>query len=229
LSPDEHSQASKALFRWASIVGGATAVIASVMIAAFPARAGQLAPGLRTPIIAFEFALTRSEVEALFGPAGSELRSTLVQRIDLGNQIDFAFMALYGAFLALAGFALSSSRGRFVVPGIALLAAVCDALENLQLFTITGKLGGDYDDALSRLFVFTWLKWGALALALTWLAPALGGTSRTGRVVAVIATLAGTLAVGASFDRAHFAEPFAFSVTAAFLGLFVVSIQRARG
>jgi hypothetical protein len=99
---------------------------------------------------------------------------------------------------------------------------------NVQLFTITRALGGDYDDALARLSVFTWLKWGALALALAWLAHALRGNSRTERVVAGISMLAAALAVGAFFDRAHFAELFALAVTGAFLGLFVVSIQRAR-
>lgn len=41
--------------------------MAVLITAVLPARAGVLAPGFRTPMVAFEFARTHAEVEALLG------------------------------------------------------------------------------------------------------------------------------------------------------------------
>jgi hypothetical protein len=218
------------LFRLARTLGAVLLVVTVALLVVLPGpgHAGATPPGMRTPILVFELARTRAEVEALFGPPGSLFRAELVRRMDLGNAIDFLFMPLYGGLLAVVALALGALHGRRyrLAAALSVFAVTCDALENAQLFAITRALGGDYDAALARLRVFTWLKWGTLAFCMAWLGPALLRGTRLERVVGALGILVGTLAIGAYLDRALFAEAFALSVSLAFLGLWIVALRR---
>jgi hypothetical protein len=146
-----------ALFRAARAVGVALVVVAGILLALLPSAGGELAAGLRTPIIALEFARSRAEVEALFGPPGSPLRMQLVRSFQLGTWVDFAFPLLYGSFLLLAGLAFARLKGRrsLAVSLLAPFASLCDVLENFQVLAITRSVGGQYEHALARLFICT--------------------------------------------------------------------------
>jgi hypothetical protein len=215
------------LFRIAGFAGLFTMVVAGALLAVLPRHAAALPRGFEQPILAFEFARSAAEVEALFGPAGSPERAELVRAMDSGNRLDFLFMVAYGGYLGLIGLAVAkvAGRGYLVVTALAVLGVLLDVAENLQLLEITSRLGGDYSVALGRLQVFTWLKWGALALGVAWLSPwALAGTWAS-RVAGALSSAAGVLAVAAYFFRDTFAEVFANMLTFSFLALDVVMFQ----
>ncbi len=204
--------------------------LSAALLFVLPRQAPVLPPGFRTPILAFEFARTHGEIEALFGAPGSEVRARLVRAMDLGNRIDFAFMVAYGAFLTCFGVAVARVAGRRygLVAILAAIAAAADAAENRQLFAITRALGGEYDDALARLSVFTWVKWGALAIALAWLSPWLLGGKAPERVTGGLAVITAVLALCAFAWRGASSEAFSFALSLTFVGLFVVAVRLGR-
>jgi len=55
-------------------------------------------------------------------------------------------------------------KGKYLAP----IIVICDALENVQLLKLSkhfGTTGIDFDSTIQMLGIFTWLKWGLLALA----------------------------------------------------------------
>ncbi|HVU03135.1 MAG TPA: hypothetical protein VHE30_15350 [Polyangiaceae bacterium] len=226
------AERARRAFARASWSGAATLAVAAGLLLLFPTKAGALPPGFQTPILAFELATDRAEIEALFDLPGSAHRAELVHRMDLGNTADFAFMVAYGGFLALFSLAVrTAGERRALVPAVlGPIGAIFDVLENTQLFAITKALGGDYDGALARLRLFTWLKWETLALALVLLAPWLlrGGGGRVGRVAGTVCALAGLFGALAFFDRTHFAELFSLFLSLGFVGLLVVATLRGK-
>lgn len=199
------------------------------MMAVLSTKAGPLPRGFSSPILAFELAATRDEVETMFAADGSDEREALRQAMDRGNQIDYLFMLLYGAFLATVslGFARTHTTKLLPVVALAPLAAAADAVENIQLLTITRALGGDYTTALDRLQVWTRVKWGALALALVCLAPALFRGNLLERMVGTLCALTGLTALAAIYQRAYCMEVFALCVMLSFIGLLPVAWRRA--
>jgi hypothetical protein len=213
---------------WLGIV---TLLLAAAITVTLPLRMGPLPAGMRTPIIAFELARTPAEVEAMFGAPDSAARRAWAAAMDRANRIDFAFMVAYAAYIvafsrALA--ALGSTAARASQP-LAVLAVVFDALENMQLFTITARLGGDYIAALAALVWFTWLKWIALAVALACWAPCFARLGGLGRVAAASALLTLTVTAVALSLRGIFAELMALGVTITLVTTFIIAVQnRAR-
>jgi hypothetical protein len=226
----EHEKTTLPFFRVATWIGVGLLAIAAVLLAVLPRHAAALPPGFRTPILAFEFARTHGEVEALFGVPGSAERAALVHAMDVGNTIDFAFMVAYSAFLACFALGVARVAGRpyALAAVLAPTAAIADFAENLQLLAITGSLGATYDEALSRLAVCTWTKWGGLALCLVWLSPWLLRGSRTERVTGLLAVLTGVLAVAAAISRGALTEAFSAALSVTFVGLFVVAVRLGR-
>lgn len=224
------SEPEPPFFRVAAWIGVALLAVTAVLLGVLPKHAGQLPPGFRTPILAFEFARTHGEVEALFGAPGSSERATLVRAMDRGNTIDFLFMVVYSAFLAFFALGVARLAGRryALVAVVAPLAALADCCENLQLFAITSHLGANYEEALSRLLVFTWIKWGGLAFSLTWLSPFLLRAGGVERVTGVLGATAGLLAVLAALSRGPWTEAFSAALSVTFLGLFVVAVKLGR-
>lgn len=217
------SQRAFQLARW---LGIAVVVCAAAMVPTFPTEKemGPLSPGFHSPIIAFELAANRAEVETMFKQPGSPQREALRLAMDRGNQLDFVFLVLYAGLLGTVALGLARRAAAWLAP----LAAAADVLENLQLSAITRALGSDYEAALAQLQVWTRIKWGALALALAWLAPALIRRSRFERAVAIWCGLTGLLAVAAALDRTRFMELFSLCVSIAFIALWVVSLRARR-
>lgn len=225
------SGTKRPFFRAAAWIGVGLVAVTVALLAALPKHAGELPPGFRTPILAFEFARTHAEVEALFGAPGSARRAALVRAMDLGNTIDFVFMAFYAAFLGCLALGVAGLAGRSyaLVAIVAPIAAIADCCENLQLFAITRALGGSYDAALSSLLLFTWIKWGGLALCLLRLSPwLLRQGSGIERVTGVLAASTGVLAILAALRRGLQTEMFSVALSVTFLGLFIVAVRRGR-
>ena len=137
--------------------------------------------GFSTPILAFEFVETEQEVIDLFG-SDPAVRAELVRRFDLGNWVDFLYMLLYAGLLFLFAVQLvrvnasteQGRSGRFLYYIPAFLAVVIfagDLLENIQLLRITANLDGEYGRQLTLLPIFTWIKWGGLAIYFLLLTP----------------------------------------------------------
>jgi hypothetical protein len=68
-----------------------------------PSPESNLAEGFYTPIIAFEFIQNTAQVKAFFEIEQQEL---YLQKMLLGNQLDYIFMFLYSIFLGLFSYYL---------------------------------------------------------------------------------------------------------------------------
>jgi hypothetical protein len=171
-----------------------------------PREVEALPPGFITPVMAFEFAESADEVSQLFAVDGS------AAAMDRVNRWDFLYMALYSGFLF--AFALTcarqTGRGYFYIPAaLAVGILVADALENVQLLAITRVLSdadispvmGELSPLLSRLRLFTWLKWGGLAVYFLLLWPYFRGLASRWRGVRFVAALPALLAVVALLAR----------------------------
>lgn len=218
-------------------VGLLTLGMAIALVVVLPTSMGPGPEGIRTPILAFELARSPDEIERLFGEPGSDERAAWVAAMDLGNALDFAFLLAYGAVLFFVSRALRLERSaeqtttrapRSFGERFAFVAPLADVFENVQLFAITGALGGDYREALGRLLLFTWIKWGVLALVMaTWI-PSLWGRGRIGRVAAfAIAVTSGATAVALAL-RGIAAEVMGNGVVVSLLFVLVFAIARFR-
>lgn len=121
----------------------------------FPAGAAAIHPGYGTPVIAFEFARGEADLLAVFGAEGDPLQVARLAAMRAGNEQDYVFMLLYGAFLASGCYALwRELRLRWLLAAVALpvFAALCDAYENWLLLDIQAAFTlGDYSPAMAGL------------------------------------------------------------------------------
>lgn len=145
---DRSTQALRA----AIIAGTITLVLGIVISLVYPLTLETLPEGFISPILAIEYLASMPDAERLF--AGD---LALIGRVQTGHYLDMLFLLAYGAFLALANGALwlhtrhwSAKVGVFA----AMIAAVADACENLQLLALGQALlgeGGTPDFELLRL------------------------------------------------------------------------------
>jgi len=139
-----------------------------VLMIVFPSKAPWMMDGFFTPIIAFEFVQSQSEVYQLFGLAGSpdqlSMTQSMIRAMDFGNRLDYIYMVLYASFLFFFSFVCAKNTGqRYYYAGsmLSFVILVADALENIQLLRITAKIASqDFGKELSLLHCFTWIKWG---------------------------------------------------------------------
>jgi len=160
------------------IAGTVMLVLSVVLLGMFPATpARRNLPGVQSPIIGFELARTPEHVADLLGDPGSLERVEYAGQMDEGNHVDFIFLLTYAAFHAAIALRLGArgrlSRGLVVV--LLVLAAdmaLFDALENRELlFLSTAAPSPEMTASLSRLHVFTLLKWYAIFGSAALLAP----------------------------------------------------------
>jgi hypothetical protein len=127
--------------------------------------------GIASPILSFELASAPDHVFDVLGRPGEAVRADAVRRVDLGNYLDFIFMIAYPALFAgialLLGSHGSLSRaGSTAVVVLAVVMALGDALENRELLLLSGMTdGGAMQPSLTRLQVFTRIKWYAIFAA----------------------------------------------------------------
>jgi hypothetical protein len=190
--------------------------VAMTLILSFvgPRPATPLPAGFITPVLAFEFAENEAEVRQIVSP---NVRSAM----DRVNQFDFLYIALYGG--CLFTFALTCDRltGRRLFFGAAALAIgimVADILENVQLLAITARMDdGGFEGELARLRLFTWLKWGGLAVYFALLRAYFARLTGPARWLGAIALSPLLLGAAAFLSRGPISELFALSIGLMFL------------
>ena len=205
----------------AGIVGFFVVVTAIWMLQFFPAEAVHLPKGFSTPVIFFEFIQSPMEVADFFGITDDGIpNESFINQMNKGNYLDFFFMLVYSSFLFLFFYLLAKISGnKWVKTGmlLALFAFFGDMFENIQLLGITANLeSGHFLRQLSLLHLFTWIKWGSLAISFVlfsvWLYPS-GGIYRFMGYVTAIPFLLG---IWAFLDRGTASELFAKSISVAF-------------
>ena len=208
-------------FLISAIIGIGVIIISLVLMLTGPQETGPMADGFFTPIIAFEFASDVYDVNLIFYSDDSQLIETAISSITFGTRLDFLFMVLYGAFLLAFSLTCASLTGNrlFYLPAfLAILTALFDLLENLQLLSIMQQLGsGNFTTQLDYLHLFTWLKWGTLSAIFLLLIPFFQKAGVFGRFLAMFAALPLVLGVFAYFIPGLPNELFALSVSAMIL------------
>lgn len=212
-------------FLVSGILGLGAVVMTLVLSAVGPRPAAPLSAGFMTPVLAFEFAETEAEVAALFAPGGQPAGDAVRAAMDRVNRLDFLYIALYGGCLlafALTCARLTGQRLYFLAAALAVAIMAADVLENVQLLAITRDLGArSIDDLLTRLRLFTWLKWGGLALWFLLMRPYFQREARLGRFIGLVSLLPLLLGVVAFFQPGLLSELFALSIGLLFLLLTV--------
>ena len=188
-----------------------------------------LAPyGYSSVILAFEFILNSTDLETVLSP----LSATQVAGLDMVNNIDFAYMVVYSALLAGVFYITWRKEGlNFLKLGMALAACALfsDLFENFQLLDLTKMYTSSTIDGvesvISNLFIFTWLKWGALAIAMAILVPVLIKRGLFSKVIAfVLAIPVVILVVAAITQSPSIIDKFATTIIFGFLALAIYII-----
>ena len=156
------------IYVFSSIVFGFVVIsISLAMLSVFPSDA-ELREGFKTPIIAFEFAQSNSDLSFLSGDTESSLKNR--QAMQDGHRWDMVFPFAYAGYLLILLLIARQDGYRFASLGIpfAVLIVPFDLNENFRLLDILHALElGDVNDKLFlTLFVATWLKWGAITIAI---------------------------------------------------------------
>lgn len=218
------------LFRYAWYTGASVILISIILLVSGPQKAVQLPAGFITPVIAFEFIETRTEVLDLFGHMPSQECTGLISAMDRTNKIDFIYMLAYTAFLAVFSAACAKSTGSrwFIVPAfIALVVLGADAAENIQLLMITSGLDTkDISHELMRLHIFTWIKWGGLSVIFLSLIPFMKNNGIYGRIIIVVSLCTACTGAAAYFHRSFLNEVFALMTVLMFIMLIVFSFLK---
>lgn len=184
-------------------------------------------------ILAIEFARSAADVERVIGPSLAAPGDRAIRdRIDALNRHDHVYMAAYGAMLA-AGFLLRgrARRRAFTSVGIllVLVGVAFDVLENRMLFALTDS-PAQLDSPLASLFVFTHMKWSALALATSlYAALAIREGGRAAKVASAVGLLATPLFVATFFAPQTFAVLLTLSFTPTWVMVFAHCVEGARG
>lgn len=149
----------------------ATLILAGILLIILPAKA-ELSEGFLSPIIAFEFA--RSEADLAFLAGASQQAQGLRSAMRLGLQYDMIFPFAYAGFIFFLILAHPARAKWFTMVGavIALTIVALDLNENRVMLNILDALDQSVSPGppLAQLYLATWLKWGAIALAILFLA-----------------------------------------------------------
>lgn len=119
----------------------------------------------RDPIIAFEMVRDAAELRAVIGEdraSYAEIRDA----IDKVNRVDFLYMTVYGAFIALFFMAIAQQRNDrrwLILSVVGIVAMLADVRENMTLLALTQD-GADVTPLIASLVSATWIKWFALGL-----------------------------------------------------------------
>jgi hypothetical protein len=184
-------------------------------------------------ILAFELARTPEELARVIGanPPDAAARS-IRAAMDRANRVDFAYMALYGVFIAFAcACAAQVRQRRWLLLGVALgpLAALADLLENLALLQLT-QPDAQVGPLLEALRVRTLLKWELLAATTALFAAGFIGGSRLGSVAGAILVLLAVMGGALTLvDPARFLVVLSSAITLAWLwqlGYVALALRR---
>src|SRR3546814_727681 len=140
---------------WTLAFGIATLLFGLYLGQVFPQTGHDIAPGYGAPVLAFEFAGSQADLEAIFGFFTDPQQVTRLAAMRTGGERDYLYMLLYAGFLVSGCIALWRELRLRAMLAAALLpvaAALCDAWENWLLFDIQAAFTlGDYSPAMANL------------------------------------------------------------------------------
>lgn len=143
------------LWHWTLAFGIATLLFGLHLGQVFPQTGHDIAPGYGAPVLAFEFAGSQADLEAIFGFFTDPRQVTRLAAMRAGNEQDYLYMLLYAGFLGAGCLALwRELRARWLLAAAVLpvIAALSDAYENWLLFDIQAAFTlGDYSPAMASL------------------------------------------------------------------------------
>ena len=212
------------------LIGIGVIVVSLVLMAINPQEAPKMPDGFSTPILAFEFAQSEQEVVDLFG-SDPAVKAELVRAFDLGSWVDFGYMLLYAGFLFLFAVQVVGVDGRslfYLAAVLAIIIFLGDLLENVQLLGMTAALEGEYGRQLTLLPIFTWIKWGGLAIYFLLLTPFFFTQNLFARLIGILAIITFTLGGIAFLNRSAFNEYYAKAVAGMFVLMIVYSFITKR-
>lgn len=128
----------------------------------------ELAPiGYNSSILAFEFVRNTDELKEVLTPLSPEQLTSL----DRVNYVDFGFMIAYSLILFLFARRLALEFSSVIIKialFLPLFILLSDLAENLQLLHLSQLFveGSEeyYDIHIAQLKLYTWMKWGSLAI-----------------------------------------------------------------
>jgi len=162
----------------------------------FPKEGAGYSPGFGQPVFAFEMAQTADDLVKVFGGPDDPQRESRVAAMDAGNRWDFAFMAVYGPYLAAFFVACwrTTVNKLWLMPAVlAVCAALSDVVENVILMGLTKNLAAAPN--IEYLGYFVWFKFLSLMVCGIGAGIYLLRTKRIGWQIAGLAMVAGSLAV----------------------------------
>ncbi|MCP4133074.1 MAG: hypothetical protein GY754_19060 [bacterium] len=212
-------------FRKIGYIGIGVILLSLIMGMIFPTEVPALMKGFMTPIVAFEFVETKEDVYLVFGENDTPERRILARSMDLGNYVDYIYMFFYSSFLFFFSMLCARITGKkifYAGAAMALFILAGDFMENIQLLGITAKLTtGDFGSELFYLKIFTWQKWGLLAIVFFLLSFYLFKGNRFFKIGGIFGILPIFLAVPAFFHRSVLNE-LLFISTAIFIFFLIV-------
>ena len=218
------SKVDRIIVLGAALCGIAMVVLSVWMLTRYPATA-DLTDGYRTPVLAFEFAQTPADLAFMTGDSDSAVRHRAAMAA--GQQLDTAGLIVF----LLLGQARRGRKLAWAGALIGLLIVPADWHENAVMAAVLNTLsaGEPVAPLLPTLWTATWLKWGAIAVALATLGlGALRERQRVNGGLALIAAIliAATAALGAP---GWLAEGMMVGVSLSLLGLVVGVGVQSRG
>lgn len=140
---------------WTLAFGIAVILFGLHLTQVFPQTGHDIAPGYGAPVLAFEFAGSQADLEAIFGFFTDPQQVIRLAAMRAGNEQDYLYMLLYAGFLVSGCLALWRElrlRPLLAAAALPILAALCDAYENWLLFDIQAAFtAGDYSPAMASL------------------------------------------------------------------------------
>ncbi len=132
----------------------------------FPKEAPE---GFSSFIVAFEFVQTPADLQLLLG----NFSANTIHKIEVGNFLDYGFMLTYTTLLILSFLKFSKTFNKKWLKlgaGMAIIIFLADFSENIFLLRLTDNFLNSAPEKmivsnLTRLHIFTWIKWSVLAVA----------------------------------------------------------------
>ncbi|OHD06572.1 hypothetical protein [Sphingopyxis sp. RIFCSPHIGHO2_12_FULL_65_19] len=187
---------------WTLAFGIATLLFGAHLSQVFPPSGHDIAPGYGPPVLAFEFAGSQADLEAIFGFFTDPQQVARLAAMRTGNERDYLYMLLYAGFLAGGCIALWRELRLRAILAAAMLpvaAMLCDAYENWLLLDIQAAFtAGDYSPAMATLPYPVAAKFLALAatnVAIGGAATRIGGWWTLFGTIAILAAIPTVMAV----------------------------------
>ncbi|MEQ9377054.1 MAG: hypothetical protein RIG68_17825 [Imperialibacter sp.] len=183
-------------------------------------------PPYNSLIIALEFVHSAVDVANTLEVLSREE----IMGLDRVNYFDFIFMAVYSSFLSLFIYKLGVVSNQPAVKSMAwagLIIFTSDLLENVMMLSITSKYldgGMSFSPYTSFLPLFTWAKWGLLAVIFAWLGTLLIQKGSLSKVLSLILFIPGILLALAIVDYFSWINRFTTSIFLGFIILLIFAV-----